>query len=69
MLSAKTAAFQSWCEVCTRRGRTSAKAKNRSAELQFGIVWRAPNGPIWKSALQARGSWFHYMREAKEGYP
>ena len=26
--------------------------KRPSAELQFGIVRRAPNGPIWESALQ-----------------
>ena len=29
---------------------------NRSAELQPGAVWRAPNAPTWRSALQARGS-------------
>src|SRR5213083_1393569 len=30
---------------------------NRSAELQLGAVWRAPNAPTWRSALQARRSW------------
>src|SRR5256885_1530257 len=30
---------------------------NRSAELQFDVVRRAPNAPIWKSALGARSSW------------
>src|SRR5213083_2653044 len=30
---------------------------NRNAELQLGAVWRAPNAPTWRSALQARGSW------------
>ena len=30
---------------------------NRSAELQLGAVWRAPNAPTWRSALQASGSW------------
>ena len=29
---------------------------NRSAELQLGAVWRAPNAPTWRSALQARVS-------------
>src|SRR5213596_2120842 len=36
---------------------------NRSAELQLGAARRAPNAPTWRSALQARGSWFQCMRK------
>src|SRR5437762_5463772 len=40
---------------------------NRSAELQPGAVWRAPNAPTWRSALQARGSWSQCVRNGKLG--
>src|SRR6266566_940720 len=34
-----------------------ALSMNRSAQLQLGAVWRAPNAPTWRLALQARRSW------------
>src|SRR5438876_212793 len=44
-----------------------ALSLNRSVELQFGIVWRAPDGPIWESALQARASWSQCIRKSGRG--
>ena len=38
---------------------------NRSAELQLGAVWRAPNAPTWRSALQAHSSWSQCVREGE----
>jgi len=47
------------------RSRGASGHFHRSAELQFGILRRAPNGPIWKSALQARCSCSQFMRPVR----
>ncbi len=40
---------------------------NRSAELQLGVVPRAPIAPTWRSALLSRGSWSQCMRKNGRG--
>src|SRR5207247_8382312 len=44
-----------WSQCATKKA--CGLPMNRSAELQLGAAWRAPNAPTWRSALQARGSW------------
>src|SRR5947207_2560563 len=45
----------SWSQCATKKA--CRLPMNRSAELQLGAVWRAPNAPTWRSALRARRSW------------
>jgi len=56
-----------WFMAPMRAKRASGLPMNRSAELQFGIVRRAPNGPIWKSALPGRCSSFQCMQKMAAG--
>src|SRR5439155_26198371 len=45
---------------------------SRSAELQLGVVRRAPNAPIWRSALPGKPRWFMgpmHAEKTKGGFP